>query len=57
MIYDFICKSCELTATEEADINQAKPQPICEQCNQRMIPVWGSPVISLKGSGWGKEAR
>ena len=57
MTYEFVCPTCETALTLKADINQEKPQPMCDSCGYRMIPVWGSPVISLKGSGWGKEAR
>jgi len=57
MTYDFVCPNCDINTTEQADINAAKPEPICDSCGYRMIPVWGSPTISLKGSGWGKDAR
>ena len=57
MTYEFVCPNCETVFTAKADIKTAKPEPICEQCGYRMIPVWGSPSISLKGSGWGKDAR
>jgi len=55
MKYEFVCSNCDVDVTEEASINEPKPQPFCQRCGYRMTPVWGSPTINLKGSGWGKD--
>ncbi len=55
MKYEFVCSNCDREVTEEASINEPKPEPFCQRCGYRMTPVFGSPIINLKGSGWGKE--
>lgn len=50
--YEYQCKECETSLTENRSISAPEPEHNCDSCGKRMIKVYsiGNPVF--KGSGF-----
>lgn len=50
--YEYVCRECDISFSEQRSIHDPSPDHFCETCGNRMTQVIGSLGIQFKGSGF-----
>ena len=53
--YDYKCPNCQATKAVSHSIHDTHSE-LCENCKVPMIKVFGAPLVTFKGGGWGHQA-
>lgn len=50
--YEYSCIECDLTIEKQKSFSEAETSEFCEKCGNKMVKVYGTFGINLKGSGF-----